>query len=137
MSETPERRPRQSKNEQPPLYPFPSDEVLWPNGRPDFDPAADSYLAQGRLSEDDVRVFNGREHVNPYRLAIRTPVRGSSAMFVNTGDLSHLLAIAIVGLANDDSGMYGPKGETKFVFSESYWENFSGIDIEVVGGGDE
>lgn len=125
------------ESDHPPLYPFPSDDILWALDDPSFDLSADSWFALGELPDDDVRIFNGREHVNPYRLAIRTPVRGSWAMYVNTADLAHLFALAMVGMATDDSGMYSPTDEETFVFSPSYWESFAGINIEIAGGDDE
>ena len=119
-------------DDSPPLYPFPDDEILWDRVPADFDPNSDSYFALAKLPADDTRVFNGVEHVNPYRLVIRTPLRGSFAMFVNQGDLASLLAIALAGLADDDSGMYGPKDKTAFEFFAGYWETMSGVAVDVV-----
>lgn len=123
-------------DDMPPLYPFPDDEILWGQARPDFDLTADSWFALGRLPESDTRVFNGHEHENPYRFAIRTPVRGSWAMYANAADCASLLALAIVGLAHDDSGMYSPQDEVSFTFSANYWEHMTGIDIERVEDGE-
>jgi len=126
-----------SDDDLPPLYPFPDDELLWWRDIDGFDPKSDSYFALAKLPEDDTRVFNGVEHTNPYRLVIRTPLRGSFAMFVNQGDLASLLAIALAGLADDESGMYGPKDEAAFSFFASYWERMSGVGVDVVEGDDE
>lgn len=115
----------------PPHYPFPDDDILWSIQNDSFDASADSWFALGELPESDVRVFNGREHDNPYRLAIRTPVRGSWAMYVNAADLSHLFALAMRGLAHDDSGMYSPQDEESFVFHPDYWEHFADVDVAV------
>lgn len=119
----------------PPVYPYPDDEVLWHSASDGFTVGEDSYFALARLPEDDVRVFNGREHRNPYRLVIHTPVRGSFAMYVNLGDLQTLLAIATVGISADDSGMHGDEGE--FILFDEWLEIYTGRDVEFVRGDDD
>lgn len=116
-----------------PHYPFPDDTILYPLHPPrNFDPTSDSYFALGELDEPDVRTFGDHEHVNPWRLVIRSPLRGSTGYLVNDGDMTRLLAIAIRALARDDSGMFGPKEDETFVFNPDYWERLTGVDIEVV-----
>jgi hypothetical protein len=117
----------------PPLYPFPSDEILWASVNPDdFNLDTDSYFALGELPETDVREFNGNVHENPYRLVIRTPVRGSSAMYANAADCSSLFALAMMGMARDESGMYSPQDDdSTFVFNPTYWEHMTGLSIEL------
>lgn len=115
-----------------PLYPFPGDEILHPAGLPDdFNPRADSYFALGELPEPDRRTFDGHEHVNPWRLVLRTPLRGSQALLVNDGDMTAFMAIALTALARDDSGMYGPKDEGTVVINPDYWEHMTGVNVEV------
>lgn len=118
-------------DEQPPFYPFPNDEVLWWRNIDGFDPSSDSYFALGELPESDVRTFNGEKHTNPYRLVVRTPVRGSQAIYTNIGDMVSLFALALTAMAHDDSGAYGPKDENKVVMSERYWSHLLDVDIEV------
>lgn len=119
----------------PPLYPFPDDDVLWHSASDGFTPGEDSYFAIAELPEIDVRVFNGREHRNPFRLVIHTPVRGSVAMYANPGDLQSLLAIAAVGLGDDDSGIHGHAGE--FVIFDEWLAEYAGVDVDFVTDGGE
>lgn len=116
-------------SEQPPFYPFPDDEILWHKKQDGFDPNSDSYFALGRLPQPDERVFNGHKHFNPYRLVIRTPVRGSTAMYVNNGDLTNLVALGLKGLAIDDTGMYGPKEIEAVELYRPFWESMAETPI--------
>ena len=118
-------------NEHPPLYPFPDDEVLWWRNRNEFDPESDSYFALGKPPEADVRKVGGKEHTNPYRLVVRSPVTGSQSFLVNMGDMVSLIAIGLTAMADDDSGMYGPKDEERVVMNESYWELLTDLSIDM------
>lgn len=84
---------------EPPAYPFPNDEILYPRRKSwgDFDLETDSYFALGRIPEDQSHVFNDREHRNYLRFVIRTPEKGSMAVLANHGDMQHLAVLSLLG----------------------------------------
>lgn len=70
-------------------------------------------------------------------MVIRTPLRGSTSYLVNDGDMTGLMAMALIAMARDDSGMYGPQDEETVVINPDYWETLTGVDVEVVDDTDD
>lgn len=103
MSETNEYKIEPVRQE-PPGYPYPGEEIIFSSARnaPDFTLGEDSWFAVSKLDEEQTHVFNGREHRNPYRFVIHSPVAGSESFFIKHADAEALILAMLSVFADAD-----------------------------------
>jgi hypothetical protein len=115
--------------QEPPGYPYPGEEIIYSSVRnaPNLDIGEDSWFAVSKMSEAQEHIFNGREHRNPYRFTIHSPVRGSTSMFIKRADASIIIQAMLSVMA--DHGKDGVNDEAKLF--EDYYDDLISDDYEV------